>query len=290
MRMSISNAFSSYIQDYVTFKGQSVKTQDSYVATMKHLVSYFEDIDIATLTFSDVRNWKLWLDKGRSPNTVRGYIICLRVVLKYLRAKDYPVINPDQIPTPKRLTTEVKYLTENEIKHLVTTISRHRRGYFLANRSRNIAIVQTLLATGLRNAEICSLNIDSIKRNTFTVIGKGGKLRICFISDEAIAAINNYLAYRTDTSDALFTTKTGKRITPNDIRRVFDILRRSYPEFNGVHPHTLRHTYATSMLRKRVDIRYVKEFMGHTDLNTTAHYTHLVNEDLRDIYLAAQAT
>lgn len=286
--MSISEAFVLYIRDHIMFIGQSAKTQEAYIATQRALIARFGDIDITSLTFDDARDWKIWLDKGRSPNTVRNHIINFRVVLRFLKCRGYSVVDPDMIPTPKREQGQVEYLTLDEFEELVEVIGRSVRGYTLENKLRNIAIAETLVATGLRNAELCSLSRSSIKDSTFTVVGKGSKPRVGFISDRALKAIDDYLEVRSDYHEALFTTSTGKRMNPGDVRRIFDFIRRRYPQFAGVHPHTLRHTYATLLLKNRVDIRHVQELLGHSSLNTTAHYTHVVNEDLKSIYFAAQ--
>lgn len=284
--MKISESFHMYITNYISLKGQSGKTQGSYEATCKHLISRFSDVDIESLTFEDIRDWKLWLDNGRSVNTVRGYIICLRVVLRYLKRHGIEVIDCRDIPIPNRVETEVRYLDEEEIEQIIEFIGTRRHGYSTHNRLRNVAILETLAATGLRNSELCSLNRGIIKNNTFTVIGKGSKPRIGFIHDRAISTIDTYLNIRTDNQKALFLTKSGHRITPNDIRQVFNVIRRD-TKFDFAHPHTMRHSYATTLLIHHTDIRYVQEFLGHTDLNTTARYTHIINESLKEIYLKA---
>jgi site-specific recombinase XerD len=282
-----SEAFSLYISDYISFKGQSAKTQEAYVCAMRELIRRFGDVDLCSLTFNDVRDWKLWLDKGRQPNTVRNYIISLRVVIKFLRQRGYGVMNAEDIPVPQRVYKKVDYLTESEMSDFIAEVGAKHRAYRQISRVRNVAIVRTLYATGLRNAELCSLDAESIKDNTFTVVGKGNKPRICFIDDETLDCIKDYLAYRTDRNPALFITLSGKRITPNDVRTMFDMIRARSERFRFVHPHTIRHSYATKLLNKRIDIRYVKEFMGHSSLETTAHYTHVVNAQLKDIYMDA---
>lgn len=283
--MKISEAFDMYIHDYILFAGQSKKTEDSYIATKKHLVDRFGDVDISSLSFDDVRDWKLWLDNGRSVNTVRGYIICLRVVLKFVRHKA-SVLDYRDIPIPKRVETEVQFLNDTEIEEIIAYVGTPRHAYCTHNRIRNIALLEVMAATGLRNSELCSLNRGSIKNNTFTVIGKGNKMRIGFVHDDALEAVKRYLAFRTDNNPALFLTNSGKRITPNDVRQLFNMIRRD-TDYDFVHPHTFRHSYATTLLKKHVDIRHVQMLMGHSNLNTTAIYTHVVNEDLKDIYLKA---
>lgn len=274
-----------YRLDYIAMKGQSKKTEEAYMAACAQLINRFSDIPITDLTFDDVRDWKIWLDKGRTPNTVRNYIINLRSVLRFLGRKNIPVLHPDNIPVPKREQKEMKYLNESEAREFIKIFARKSRGYSNANRLRNIAIGELLYATGLRNSELCSLNRDSIKNRTFTIIGKGSKPRIGFVDEGTLEIIGNYMSIRDDSNRAMFVSnQTKKRITPGTIRRIFESACAHSSYFNGVHPHTMRHSHATKLLVNRVDIRYVKEFMGHANLNTTAMYTHVVNEELREIY------
>lgn len=287
--LSITSAFDVYCCDHIAFIGQSKKTEEAYLSTRDVLLKYCGDIDITSIDFRVVRDFKLWLDKGRCENTVRNYIVCLRNVIRFLNNRGYEMsIKVDDIPVPKRIRKPVTYLTEEEFKRLVTVVSTPRRGYSRYTRLRNHAVIEFIFATGLRNSELCSLDRDSIKRNTFTVVGKGTKPRIGFVDDNTLQILNRYLAARSDTSRALFVTKDGTRLTPGNIRSMFARLRDQYPEFQGVHPHTLRHSFATKMLTRGVDSFYVKEFLGHQSLETTQMYLHVVNEELRDVYLKAQ--
>jgi len=289
MGIFISVAFENYRSDFIAMKGQSEKTEEAYEQTKRRLLERFGDIDITLLTFDDVRDWKLWLDRGRSSNTVRNYVVCLRVVLRFLARRGYCVIDRDEIPVPKKTLNDILYLDDQEIDDFIAAAALPSRGYHRVNRLRNIAIMELIAATGLRNAEVCSLNRTSIKNRTFTVIGKGGYKRIGFVSKRAMDAVETYLGVRDDSNRALFVSyQTGGRIKPGTIRRIFERVCEKYG-FGGVHPHTFRHSYATRLLKRRVDIRHVKDLMGHKSLDTTAHYTHVVNEDLKEIYDRAYA-
>lgn len=288
-KLSISEAFEMYRNDYISFKGQSIKTEESYRVAKSLLLRMYGDIPICELTFAHVRDWKNWLSGWQKPDTVRNNIICLRVVLKFLLSRACPVMNPELIPVPRREARMVEFLTEEEVADFIAEAGRSIRGYNRINRMRNVAIITLLYSTGLRVSELCSLNRNSIRDRTFTVIGKGAKTRICFIDVDTEKVINRYLEHRTDDCPALFISdQTCRRITPDTIRKMFkNICERS--DFNHVHPHTIRHSYATKLLRRRVDIRYIGDLMGHVSLDTTKVYTHVVNEDLKAIYDAAHA-
>lgn len=282
--ITISEAFELYRVDYISFKGLSVKTEEAYITASKLLTRLYGDMKMQELTFAHIREWRIWLSGWQKSDTTRSYIICLRMVLKFLRKRGFIVLDPDNIPVPIREGRIVSFLNELEYEQFITAVALPRRGYSKINRIRNVAVIELLYATGLRNSELCSLNRDSIKDRTFTVIGKGRKPRIGFVSSEAMDAIDNYLKLRTDNDRALFVSEqTGKRMSAGTLRRVFqNVCART--EFEHITPHTIRHSYATKLLRRHVDVRYVKEFLGHSSLETTQMYTHVVDEDLKAIY------
>lgn len=287
--MLISEAFSLYRSDYIVMMNQSKKTEESYASTCKLLVRFFGDVSISDMTFEDVREFRAHIATWQSPDTVRGYVVCLRSVLKFLRKRKFTVLDYEEIPVARREKRMITYLTEFEVEEFIAEVAKPRRGYNKVNRIRNIAIVKTLYATGLRNSELCALNRNSIKNRTFTVVGKSKEPRICFINQEAEDAIKEYLALRTDRDPALFVSEqTSKRIRPETIRRVFQFTcERS--RFNNIHPHTIRHSYATKLLEKKVDLRYIGDLMGHVSLDTTKVYTHYSNPRLKEVYDNAHA-
>jgi site-specific recombinase XerD len=283
-RLSISGSFELYRTDYIVMTNRSPKTEESYRGTCKLLLRRFGDVPLDTLSFEAVRDWRNWLCTWQSNDTVRGNIICLRMVLKFMGKRGFPVMNYDEIPVAKREKRIIKYLNHDEMEAFIQEVGKPRRGYTIENKLRNVAIVRLLYATGLRNSELVALNRDSIKNRTFTVIGKSRDPRIGFIDASAELAIKQYLDTRLDKEKALFVSpQTGKRMTSDTLRKIFqNICERS--EFDGVHPHTIRHSFATRLLEKRVDLRYVGDLMGHVDLNTTRLYTHYSNPKLMEIY------
>ena len=154
-----------------------------------------------------------------------------------------------------------------------------------------MAIVKLILATGLRISEVCKLDLGDIKNKQFTVTGKSKEPRLCFVTQDVEDAIDDYLAIRHDwSSRALFVSYlTGKRVTPNNIQGVFRRVCESSGKFKGVHPHTLRHSFATRMLEHGMDLRYIAELMGHQSIETTRIYTHYSNARLRSEYYRANA-
>ena len=220
---------------------------------------------------------------------LRGNIICFRSVLRRCVRKGWADIDIEDIKIPKREKRIVNYLTESEIERFIGAVSAKYRGYSRINRLRNTAIVNLLYDSGIRVSELCLLNRNSIKECQFTVIGKSKSPRICFITRKTEEAIAEYLAERSDNERALFiATQNGKRITSDTVRKIFqNACKRS--DFINVHPHTIRHSFATRLLDKEVDIRYIAELMGHESLDTTKMYTHFSNPKLKKIYEKAIA-
>ncbi|MFN3217624.1 MAG: tyrosine-type recombinase/integrase [Acidimicrobiales bacterium] len=151
---------------------------------------------------------------------------------------------------------------------------------------RDTAIVEVLYGSGLRVSELCGLDRGSLDRSAgvVRVLGKGAKERLVPVSEPASVALAAWTdrgrpaMVGPDAGDALFVNRTGRRIGPRDVRRILD-RRGDQP----VHPHALRHTYATHLLDGGADLRTVQELLGHADLGSTQIYTHVSKERLRRV-------
>ncbi|HUF32797.1 MAG TPA: tyrosine-type recombinase/integrase [Acidimicrobiales bacterium] len=160
-----------------------------------------------------------------------------------------------------------------------------------AVRLRDDAVLELLYGSGLRVAELCALRPEDVAADgrTVTVWGKGSKQRRVPVSAPAADAVAGWfargraqLASGETPDDALFLNRRGRRLGTRDVRRILD-RRASSP----THPHALRHTFATHLLDGGADLRAVLELLGHADLSTTQHYTHVSKERLRSVYEAA---
>ncbi|MCB1005990.1 MAG: tyrosine-type recombinase/integrase [Acidimicrobiales bacterium] len=156
--------------------------------------------------------------------------------------------------------------------------------------ARDLAVVELLYGSGLRVAELCGLRPDDLdlRRRRVVVWGKGAKQRQVPLSPPAVEALDRWLrdgrpglAGPESPDDAVFLNRRGNRLTPRDVRRILD--RRST---TPVHPHALRHTFATHLLDGGADLRAVQELLGHADLATTQLYTHVSKERLKSVFQA----
>lgn len=156
-----------------------------------------------------------------------------------------------------------------------------------AIRSRDDAVLELLYGSGLRVSELCGLRPEDLDlaRRRVTVWGKGSKQRVVPLSPPSVDALGQWLGHgrrvlatADSPSDAVFLNRRGNRLGTRDVRRLLD---RRAP--SPTHPHALRHTFATHLLDGGADLRAVQELLGHSDLSTTQHYTHVSKERLRTV-------
>ncbi|HEY7106598.1 MAG TPA: tyrosine-type recombinase/integrase [Acidimicrobiia bacterium] len=158
---------------------------------------------------------------------------------------------------------------------------------------RDLAVLEVLYGAGLRVAECCNLRRDDVdlRRGLLTVLGKGSKVRRVPIGEPAVDALRAWIEHgrrelvTSDTpGDVIFVNRRGHVLTPRDARRI--LARFPLADGRTLHPHALRHAYATHLLEGGADLRAVQELLGHADLATTQIYTHVTRDRLRAVYEA----
>jgi site-specific recombinase XerD len=285
--MTLTEAFDLYRLDVILYQNQSTKTEETHRYVCKLLVDFLGDVELEELTISHVRAWKRHLDKGRKVGTVREYLTRLRMVLMFLREEGHTeILNYARIELPPREDDDPQFLTPQEVEELIQVVFEPRRGYSKLNRYRNRALVSFLFASGIRSAELRRLNISDIRDdNTFTAFGKGKKSRLCFIDSNTRKYLDEYLALRTDRNSALFISDQNElRLSKHTFQRVFENARAKVDFDVPLHGHILRHSFATDLLRNGANMRYVQEMLGHSSIQTTQIYTHVVNLDLQNAH------
>lgn len=165
-----------------------------------------------------------------------------------------------------------------------------RTGRSAASAIRDAAVLELLYGAGLRISECCGLreaDVD-LRRATVTVLGKGSKIRRLPLGEPAVEAVRAYVREGRpglagpESPDRLFLNRVGRVLTPRDARRILE--RNPLPDGRVLHPHSLRHAYATHLLEGGADLRAVQELLGHADLSTTQVYTHVTRDRLRSVY------
>ena len=161
---------------------------------------------------------------------------------------------------------------------------------------RDRAILELFFSTGLRLAELCSLNSDlDLSKEEFSIRGKGEKVRVVFLSDDAKNAISKYLAKRSDMEEPMFVQYSNnnqkksdrdsdRRLTPRSIERMVKQYAIQAGISKKVTPHVLRHSFATDLLENGADIRSVQVMLGHANIQTTQIYTHVTDRQLKEIH------
>ena len=280
------------MDDYLGYleieKNRSAKTRENYG---RYLSVFLKETKLSSpkdITDEVVRRFRVGLARTNiKKNTQSYYVIAVRNFLKYLVKRGYKTLSPDTIELPKIARRDIEVLDYGELERL---LSAPKGDDLRALRDR--ALLETLFSTGLRVSELCGLNryLD-LERGEFSVRGKGDKIRVVFLSDGARAALKRYLKERTDTEEVMFVSimKNGAvrgGIQPRTVERIVDRYARKAGIAKKVHPHQLRHSFATDLLVNGADLRSVQELLGHANISTTQVYTHLTNKELRDVHSA----
>jgi len=255
---------------------------------------------IEKLTPEMVRRYRLFLvrvedDKGHklSPTTQSYYVISLRAFLKYCRRKGIKTLAPDKIDLPKSEDKRIKFLDRDQVERLLSAPDSS-----VMSGIRDRALLEVLFSTGLRVSEMAKLDVDRIdlKTREFSVVGKGRKARVVFLSARACTWLDRYLSARTDLYRPLWVRimKNGEydpalsqeklRLTVRSIQRIVEKYRRMAGLPIRISPHVLRHSFATTLLQNGADLRSVQEMLGHKNVSTTQIYTHVTNPQLKEIH------
>lgn len=266
----------------------------------RYLERFFSWAEIKTpqeITADLIRRYRLYINRLNNNQlkrvTQNYHLIALRSFLRFLAKQDIKTISPDKIELAKNQQREIQILDKEELERLLDIpLSQKTKKDFLIQ-LRDKAILEMLFSTGLRVSELCGLDREKVNldKSELTVRGKGGKLRIVFISERAHNALKNYLEKRTDVDPALFihfnrklSSQKNLRLTPRSIQRIVKKRAIQAGITKSVTPHTLRHSFATDLLANGADLRSVQELLGHANVSTTQIYTHLTNKNLKETY------
>jgi site-specific recombinase XerD len=301
-------------------RGRAVKTIENYDHYLSRFFSHAEIKDTNDITEEKIREFRLWLN--RQPGTANAsmkrktqnyYLIALRAFLKFLRKRDVPGLSPEKIELAKVPDRSLDLITNTELERLLKAAEGTTEKTL-----RDKAMLEMLFSTGLRVSELCGLNSDiDLTTDELSVRGKGDKVRVVFMSDDAKDAVRAYLKARKDMDDALFVNipfspsegterkvsknsanssksttgntparkyATPSRLTPRSVERMIKIYAAKAGITKKVTPHVLRHSFATDLLSNGADIRSVQQLLGHASINTTQIYTHVTDSHLRDIH------
>jgi site-specific recombinase XerD len=299
--MDLKALKTQYLEHLEIEKDRSQKTIENYDHYLERFFIWAKIKSPADITDDLIRSYRLYLnrmsdEKGRPLKkiTQNYHVIAVRNFLKYLAKRDVKTLAAEKIELGKTQRMEVEFLDSDEIDRIFEAT-----GGLDLKSLRDRAILELLYSSGLRVSELTNLNRDQVNLKTqeFSVRGKGGKIRVVFISNDAKAALERYLNKRPDIDPAVFARigikrleKKGnadnQRLTPRSIQRIVKHYALKAGIVKDVHPHTLRHSFATDLIANGADIRSVQEMLGHSSVTTTQIYTHVTNKQLKEVHKA----
>lgn len=313
MKLEVLQNCPIVIRDFLTYnetiKGKSSRSVEGYYLDLQTFFRYmltargmadkntpFEEIDISpvdielikTVTLSDLYSFLVYCknERGNNPATRARKTSTLKIFFRYLCEQTHQLeTNPTlMLDSPKVKQSLPKHLTLEDSLELLNSVDG-------ANQKRDFCILTLFLNCGLRLAELCSLNVSDITPDgTMTVTGKGNKERLVYLNDACMTAVNEYLAVRPSENlpyphkNALFISRNHRRISPKTVQHIVKTyLEKAGLGGQGFSTHKLRHTAATLMYQHgKVDIRVLKDILGHSNLGTTQIYTHVSDSQIKN--------
>ncbi len=284
--MAISNntILTEFRQELIR-EEKSMHTIRAYVRDVEEFMQWFEEtvgeFSPGQITVVDVQEFKSYLYnvKRNKPVSVNRKLSALESFCEFLvstgHLKDNPAAKVKKIKQQK--TAEVAALSNSELYRL-------KRMFYLEGNKRDIAIFELMINTGLREAEVCNLKLDDVimsERKGVVIVrsGKGEKYREVPLNANVRRALQAYLDVRPNRGNYLFVSNKSDRLSESQLYRII----RKHADMAGVkaHPHMLRHTFATKLLREgKIDLPTLQNLLGHANINTTAIYTRATMQDL----------
>lgn len=275
--------------DYLRIdKNYSQNTIDSYKNNLYKYYSYMKEQKktLDTISKKDIERYLKYLNLNHlNTRTISHNISSIRSFYKFLVIHNHKSNPIEHIEIPKQKKTIPKVLSEEEIRVLLDI--KEKDCYSI----RNKAMLELMYSTGLRVSELISLTIYDIdlSEDYIKVIGKGSKERMIPIGDLAASALKNYLKIRgsmlkKNGEDALFLNNHGKKITRQGFFKIVKKIAKEKEIQTDFSPHTLRHSFASHLLKYGADLKSIQELLGHSDLSTTQIYTHIEKDKLVQNY------
>lgn len=300
-QLSLDKQIEEYLEHLQVERNLSPLTVRNYRRYLGRFADWAQRRNIKNITVLDqqsLKKYRLYLarfiteqDDNLSVKTQSYYIIAIRAFLKWLIKNDVAVLAPEKIELPKVETNTVKFITPEQMTRL---LQQPDLSTLIGTRDR--AILEVLFSTGLRVSELVSLDRDQVNLRTqeFGVIGKGRRPRVVFLSDAATHWLDLYFSKRTDNFIPVFIrhareidpTEDGEamRLTSRSVQRRVEKYRKQAHVPVKVTPHSIRHSFATDLLRNGAGLRDVQEMLGHKNISTTQIYTHVTSSELKETH------
>lgn len=286
----LNDEFKNKLEDFSQYllleRKYSENTKNSYIEDLKNFGEYFNKKSLKNIDKNDIDKYINDLSKNISSKSLSRHISTLKTFYKYLLIDGFVKENPaGHLKTPKKVKSLPKILSEEEVTRLLDIELKDDYSY------RNKAMLELMYSSGLRVSELINLKVNDIdlSMNLVRVFGKGSKERVIPVGDYASMALNEYLTshrgnlMKTPT-DYLFLNSRGTLMTRQAFFKIIKQRKIECSIKSEVSPHTLRHSFASHLLKYGADLRTIGELLGHADVSSTQIYTHISNEKLKENY------
>ncbi len=292
---SIENAIGHYLDDLSNIRRASPHTIAAYRRDLAKLSLFCQQQQLSTIEAIDSEQLRRLITQlhrtGTGPSSLQRVLSSYRSFFNYLIRHGHSQHNPAQlIQAPKTPRKLPKLLDVDESHRLLDTPHADNETQDVL-RLRDLAMAELFYSSGLRLSELTGLNIHDIDfdNRLITVLGKGDKQRVIPIGRKACKAINRWLPHhplqhQDGSVTPLFTSRRKQRISPRNVQSRMKLLASHQQLAQHLHPHMLRHSFATHMLESSRDLRAVQEMLGHADLSTTQIYTHVDFQQLAEVF------
>lgn len=294
------NKYLMYIEVERNYSVYTIVKYRHYLETFRDwFFKHYQQEYIERLNSDIIHDYRLYLarikdnkENNLSKATQSYYIISLRAFLKYLSKKGVKSLSPDKIDLPKTESRSIKFLNHEQVERLLAMPDLSKNDGL-----RDRAILEMLFSTGMRVSEMAKLDCERIdlKTREFSIVGKGRRSRVVFMTQRSADWLMRYLQSRDDAWSPLWIRYGGQKVDPSTgsekirlsvrgIQRIVEHYRKKAGISIKVSPHVLRHSFATSLLQNGADLRSVQEMLGHKNVSTTQIYTHVTQPRLKEIH------
>lgn len=285
------NKIDKLIEDFLRYllidKGYSKNTISSYRQDLDRFNDYFNNKNINDIDSNDLKNYIKSLNKKLTEKSISRSISCLKSFYKFLIIEKVIKDNPtDGLYMPKVKKSLPNIMSVEDVTKLLDIKLDDHFSY------RNKAMLELMYATGLRVSELVELKLNDVdfSDDIVRIMGKGSKERIIPMGDFAKTYLEEYiynhrnLMLKGNNCEYIFLNNHGKKMTRQGFFKIIKKLASDIGISTEISPHTLRHSFASHLLKYGADLRTIQELLGHSDISTTQIYTHVANEELRKNY------
>lgn len=312
--MKITDKLIANYEQYMKNKNWVQSTIDHNLCALQGYIKYMKPQTTNDITLATIESYKTFLSNTKTPKesvyygiyeylcprTIAGKVQAIKNFVKYLNIIYNTGLDYNKIASPKVKSQVMNFLEEEEIQQFLQHIDQVEK--YEINRLRGKLLVTMGYTTGMRLSEMLALNVDQcLKFDHFTIIGKGGIDRLVFITQQTRELLIKYLKERqkpipwtgyvgTNTADKdyVFISHNmdtwGKPIQKNSVCGLFKKYNEGLNWDKKVTCHVLRHSFATQLLEKGIDLRQIQLMLGHADITTTQRYTHVADSRLQSTH------